>query len=268
MIKKLCIPFLILLLVAGCGKTNLLQWAKPKDNPDKIALARQYLDEAKYDKAKATIGEPKTSEEKIIYAECLMGEANIDLSTIVKALTDDTVTNNYIIRLETLINDTGDRAKVIDAANLFVAAQPSETSDIIIGTLCTMIGHVAFLKNNFDPTNQGLLTVATSYNSGTTAISNGTNTYNVTVGDNVYPQYTTMGNPFLYIGQSAQLLASLKGVDKSVKEAVVSFNAAAEVVSENFNNTVTINVNSILVPVNFGAYHIFPWAFAKPLFLM
>lgn len=267
MLKKLFLVFLLCILV-GCGKTNLLQWAKAPEKTSNLEMARKYIDEGEYTKAKSYVQNSTSKEGKILYAQCLMGEAGVDLSTIISALSDENITDNPVIRLEKLVNDSADRSKILEASDIFIQNQPSKTSDIIIATLCTMIGHVAFVKDNFDPSNIGLLDVATSHNNGTTPISDGVNTYNVAIGDNVYDQYIAMGNPLYYIGQSAQLLSNIKGIDQSIKDAIVSFNAAADIVSENFNTTVTINVNGVDVPVNFGSYHIFPWQFAKPLFLM
>lgn len=271
MLQKTVIAAFLCLCLFGCGKTNVLQWAKPSDKTDNIEMARKYIDEGDYDKAASYLKNPSSKEEKILYAECLMGQADVDPYTIITALTDETVTDNYIIRLETLINDSDNRAKIIEAADIFIQNKPSKTSDIIIGTLCTMVAHVAFVKNSFDPNNVGLLAIATSCNNytGTTTISDGTNTYNVDIGANVYSEYKSMGNPFYYIGQSAQLLSNIKSIDPSIKDAITSFNATAETVSENFNTTYAVDIGGgVIVPINLNAYQCFPWILAKPLFLM
>lgn len=270
MFKKLLLILTVSLLIIGCGKTNVLQWAKAPDKADDIAMARKYLDEGEYTKAKSYVADATSKEGKIIYAECLMGEAGIDLSTIIAALNDENITDNPVIRLEALINNTSDRAKILEAADIFGQNQPSETSDIIIGTLCTMIGHVANIKNAYDPDNLGLISLNTSYNTDTAlpaSIPVVGGTIVPGTGSNTYGEYTNLGTaPLRYISTAFSLLSNISSVPAEVREAIVSMNAELDQINTYMSTTVNVPISQTeSVTINLSNYSYLPWSISKTL---
>jgi hypothetical protein len=222
----------VLIFLLGCGTTNYLQWAKSSDdNRSDVELARTYLDDGEYSKAKKLVQDDKSDEAQIIYAECLMGESGVDLAGIIKALTDDKVSANPVMRLESLINNASDRAKIIQAADIFAAHIPKKSSDKIIGALCNMTAHAGNLKNAFN---------GASFNS----------LRSIPDTDDATVTYNALGaNPILYMNNSVMLLGSLVE-ENTVRTAIVSMNA--EIVS--INNYVKAHPSD---PI--------PWVGMKPL---
>jgi hypothetical protein len=231
---KTSLMILFLFLLLGCGTTNYLQWAKSSDDSrSNIELARNYLDEGEYSKAKILVQNDTSDEAQVVYAECLMGESGVDLAEILKVLSDNNVSNNPVLRLEPLIKDANNRAKIIQAANIFAAHVPQKSSDKIIGALCNMTAHAGNLKNAFSGANFDSLY-------GTSDLTD------------VTANYWALGdNPVLYMNNSVMLLGSLVEED-TVKTAIVSMNV--EIVS--LNNFIKAN------PALPGI----PWQLMKPLF--
>ena len=144
----------VVLALFGCGKTNLLQWAAPAPKQDNVEAARQAIDEGQYEKAYNLVKDDNSSEGKTIRAQALLGKSDIDLAAIIVALDKDAInlgggvkSDSPILKLESLIEDTANRGNVLTAANLFLEANPSKTSDRIIGALAGLLAHVANLRN-------------------------------------------------------------------------------------------------------------------------
>lgn len=270
MFKKLSLVLLISLFIIGCGKTNVLQWAKAPDKSSDIEMARKYLDEGDYSKAKSYVQNSTSNEGRILYAECLMGESGVDLSTIIATLTDEKISNNPVLRLEPLITDNDKRTKILEAAEIFVNIMPSKTSDKIIGTLCTMIGHVGLIKEAFAPTTS--FAVANTTYAGSTAtitlpVPFGTQNINEANVDTQFDTLTTSagGNPLNYIKRSSTLLSSIGSVPQEVKDSVVSLNATLDTIYNTCTTTTDVNIEGTTVNVNLSDYNVMPWSFAKAL---
>ncbi|MDR2431107.1 MAG: hypothetical protein LBD99_02480 [Candidatus Margulisbacteria bacterium] len=152
------------LSLSGCGQTNALQWATPKPNISNTEAARQALDEAKYDKALSLVKDDRSVEGRIIYAEALLGKADLDLASILEALDDDTLPDNAIIRLDKLMHRKNNTGLIIEAGDIFLNITPDNKSDQLIGALAVLAAHTANLKQAFDPSDDGLQAVIASLN--------------------------------------------------------------------------------------------------------
>lgn len=270
MFKKILLAFLLVIFIVGCGKTNALQWAKATDKADNIAEARKYIDEGDYTKAESYVKNETGSEARIVYAECLMGEAKIDLAEIIKKLTDSSVTNNPILRIEPLVEDTDNRGKIIEAAEIFRQNMPSTTSDKILGTLSLLIGHVALVKEAYAPTSSFAL-ANNNYAAGTATITLPAPFGTQTISEaNVNTQFNTLtasagGDPLNYIKRSFTLLGSIGSVPNEVKDAVSTINASISTMYTTYTTTTSVTVEGVPVNVNLSNYNVMPWSFAKAL---
>ena len=155
-ILQISLVLLFLFVLAGCGKTNFLQWAAPAPSNDNITVARRALDRANYRRALDLVKDDDSDEARIVYAQALLGLADIDLASIMDALDDDTVTDNPIIRLDKLMHGKGNVKTIILSGDIFLEVTPELKSDKVIGVLSTMAAHTANLKQAFDPSDKGL----------------------------------------------------------------------------------------------------------------
>ena len=227
--KKLLVFLFILIFIYGCGQTNYLEWAdSASGDSDSIEDARTYIDEAEYSKALDKLDDyldahPNDAEANILYGQALMGDADVELATIMVALSRETTHDSPAVQMEFLVSD-GNRSKIYDAANRFITYQPTDNSDKIIAALCCMAAHSSALKESFG----GLGTDLDSLDS----VPDGTN---VTA---EYNNFKTIqgGNSSKFILNSFTFMASLI-TDDELNEAIVSMNqvmeAAEQLVSAN-----------------------------------
>lgn len=244
LIKNILLVLLVL-LIFGCGTTNLLEWTKAPSKVSDIELAKTYLDEGNYEKAIQYLNAGSSdAEENILYAQCEMGLAGVQLAEILTELADENPTEN-ILKLQDLAYKTTDRTYIFDAADRFDAYPPSDSSDKVIAALCGMVAYSQKIRENFDPHNDGIDDdPGSSVDSGQVVTSN----------------WVAMGGKHtIYLNLSITNLTSISG-DDSLTDAVESMSA-----SLNTLNELAISTNAF--GGTYNCNNDFTWDYVKPLLL-
>ncbi len=157
---------LMLLLIVACGKTNYLQWADTNAEQDTVELSKQALNDGKFNKAKYLLEDflssnPNDPEANILYAQSLMGVANVTLVAVIDDLTKDNPhSDSPLLRLQATVA-SANRQYIYQAADIFSRFTPEANSDKVIGAICTLVAASTIMAANFDPTGIGIENLAT-----------------------------------------------------------------------------------------------------------
>ncbi|GBR76670.1 hypothetical protein NO2_1183 [Candidatus Termititenax persephonae] len=228
--RKILTVTLLALALCGCGKTNLLQWTAPAQKTNELEKARNIIDTAKtkadYQKAYNLVKDDDSNEGKVIRAEALLGRSGIDLAAIIDALEQGNLdlgggqqSASPILKLERLVVDSGVRADVLAAGELFLSSVPPKTSDKVIGALTGLIAHTANLRQ-----------AAGDFKSYLTGKDDA---------DECQSFYTALGtNKLAYITMAVNFLS---GGDEKVQEAITAANAALKTIDASIEFVAAVN---------------------------
>lgn len=220
--KKILFLSLFLILTLGfygCGKTNALSWTKPagSTNLDTLDQARMYIDNAEYNKAQSILNDylknnPNSKEGNILYGQAQLGLADVDLASILSALSEQNPTPS-LSKLN-LVCSASDRGKIYEAADKFIAYSPTDPSDKVIAAFTGLIAYSAIIHDTYDTANNGLLD----------------NTGDLAQGAEAETRWNTMANKEnTYLSLAFSSLASLSG-DESLQNTITSMNTVLSVI--------------------------------------
>lgn len=216
----LSLIFLTIILTA-CGTTNYLNWAKPagSNTIDELDRARGYIDNAEYAKAESILNDylrnhSSSPEANILYGQAQLGLADVDLASIVSALSEETPTPS-LSKLANICSST-ERSRIYDAADKFIAYPPTDPSDKVISAFCGMIAFTSLIHDTYDTAGNGLLNDAGDLAAGAEAET----------------KWDSMSNKENnYLSLAFDSLASLSG-DKDVQETVSSMNTVLSLIDD------------------------------------
>jgi hypothetical protein len=210
------------LILTACGTTNCLSWAKPAGSTtiDNLDQARIYIDNAEYSKAESLLNDylknhSSSREANILYAQAELGLADVDLASIISALSEETPTPS-LCKLANICAAT-DRDLVYDAAEKFIAYQPTDPSDKVISAFCGMIAFTSILHDTYDTADNGLID----------------DTGDLAPTDLAKTRWDAMANKENnYLDLAFNSLASLSG-DKTVQDTASSMNTVLTYIDAN-----------------------------------